>query len=293
MNRLSPPPIAYQREYFFESYQKQYGLTYLEDFPHLTAMGKRRLAIIKSLLPGGAANNAPLLDIGCAYGPFLAAARDEGFSPHGIDPSEDAIRYVTQNLNIPAIQGFFPDCTSLITNHYPLTTNPSSLITNHYPLTTNPSSLITNHYPLTTNPSSLITNHYSLFTIITLWFVIEHFRDCVPVLKEIRTLLKPGGILAFATPSFSGVSGRFSLKRFLERSPADHWTIWSPAVCKKALKNAGFRLKKTVNSGHHPERFPLLGKLVRSKKGPLYRLLLAVSVIFALGDTFEVYAVRN
>jgi 2-polyprenyl-3-methyl-5-hydroxy-6-metoxy-1,4-benzoquinol methylase/spore coat polysaccharide biosynthesis predicted glycosyltransferase SpsG len=261
MNRLNPPPISYQREYFFESYQKQYGLTYLEDFPHLTAMGKRRLAIIKSLLPDNI-TNAPLLDIGCAYGPFLAAAREEGFSPHGIDPAEDAVRYVTQTLNIPAVQGFFPNCSSLITNHYPLTTNPSSLITNHYPLP----------------------------TTITLWYVIEHFRDCVPVLAEIRKLLKPGGVLAFATPSFSGVSGRFSLKRFLEHSPADHWTIWSPAVCKKALQNAGFRVKKTVNSGHHPERFPLLGKLVESKKGPLYRLLLAVSTIFSLGDTFEVYA---
>jgi 2-polyprenyl-3-methyl-5-hydroxy-6-metoxy-1,4-benzoquinol methylase/spore coat polysaccharide biosynthesis predicted glycosyltransferase SpsG len=248
MNRLDPPPIEYQREYFFESYQKQYGLTYLEDFPNLTAMGKRRLTIIKSLLPDNTAANIPLLDIGCAYGPFLAAAQEEGFSPHGIDPSEDAIRYVTQNLNIPAVQGFFPD-----------------------------------NY-------SLFTLHYSLFTIISLWYVLEHFRDCVPVLAEIRKLLKPGGVLAFATPSFSGVSGRFSLKRFLEHSPADHWTIWSPSVCKKALKNAGFRLIRIVNSGHHPERFPLLGKFVQDKKGPLYWLLLAVSKIFSLGDTFEVYA---
>jgi 2-polyprenyl-3-methyl-5-hydroxy-6-metoxy-1,4-benzoquinol methylase/spore coat polysaccharide biosynthesis predicted glycosyltransferase SpsG len=246
MNRLNPPPITYQREYFFESYQKQYGLTYLEDFPHLTAMGKRRLAIIKSLLPDNTAANAQLLDIGCAYGPFLVAAREEGFSPQGIDPSEDAIRYVTQNLNIPALQGFFPHSSFLIP--------------------------------------------HSSFSCISLWYVIEHFRDCIPVLAEIRTLLKPGGILAFATPSFSGVSGRFSLKRFLEQSPADHWTIWSPTLCKKTLQNAGFQLIKIVTSGHHPERFPLLGKYAGNKKDRLYRLLLAVSKIFSLGDTFEVYA---
>jgi 2-polyprenyl-3-methyl-5-hydroxy-6-metoxy-1,4-benzoquinol methylase len=251
MNRLNPPPIEYQREYFFESYQKQYGKTYLEDFPNLTAMGKRRLAIIKSLLPDNTAANSQLLDIGCAYGPFLAAAQEEGFSPYGIDPSEDAIKYVTQTLNIPAVQGFFPDI----------------------------------HF-------SFLISHFS-FSIITLWYVIEHFRDCVPVLKEIRRLLKPSGVLAFATPSFSGVSGRFSLKRFLERSPADHWTIWSPAICKRALKNAGFQVKKIVNSGHHPERFPLLGKCAGNRKSPLYWLLLAVSKIFSLGDTFEVYAVKK
>jgi spore coat polysaccharide biosynthesis predicted glycosyltransferase SpsG len=53
MDRINPPPIEYDREYFFESYKKQYGKTYIEDFPHLTAMAKRRLAVIKSLLPGG------------------------------------------------------------------------------------------------------------------------------------------------------------------------------------------------------------------------------------------------
>ncbi|MCL1931675.1 MAG: hypothetical protein FWF55_07655, partial [Treponema sp.] len=101
------------------------------------------------------------------------------------------------------------------------------------------------------------------------------------------------GVLAFATPSFTGISGRASLKKFLERSPADHWTIWSPAVAKKVLKTAGFTVKKVVNSGHHPERFPLLGKYARSGKSPLYGLLLAISKIFSLGDTFEVYAVRR
>jgi len=260
MNRINPPPIAYTKEYFFEQYQQQYGKTYIEDFPHLKAMGKRRLVVIKKMGTGESSpdNATPstsnphspsLLDIGCAYGPFLAAAQEEGFSPCGIDPAEDAIRYVTQTLGIPATQGFFPDSSFLIP--------------------------------------------HSSFSVITLWYVIEHFRDCVPVLAEIRKLLKPGGILAFATPSFSGISGRVSLKRFLERSPADHWTIWSPAVCAKALKMAGFTVKKTINSGHHPERFPLLGTFARSRKSPLYGLLLVISRIFSLGDTFEVYAVRD
>jgi hypothetical protein len=100
-------------------------------------------------------------------------------------------------------------------------------------------------------------------------------------------------VLAFATPSFSGVSGRTSLARFLERSPQDHWTVWSPSTCKRAMKTAGFTVKKNIVCGHHPERFPLVGKLVREKKGPLYGLLLAVSKIFALGDTFEVIVCRN
>jgi len=255
MDRLSPPPIEYSKEYFFESYKKQYGKTYLEDFDKIKNAGKNRLKQIIKIYSQGEA--AALLDIGCAYGPFLAAAKEEGFSPLGIDPAEDAVRYVQEKLNIPAIQGFFPIAEGSFSNS-------------------------------------------QFFDVITLWFVIEHFRDCATVLAEIKRVLKPGGILAFSTPSFSGISargmdcgGRKSLNNFLSASPADHYTVWSPKMCKKALSLAGFKVKKTVSTGHHPERFPLLGKLAKTKKSPVYWLLLAISKIFSLGDTFEVYAQVN
>jgi hypothetical protein len=120
--------------------------------------------------------------------------------------------------------------------------------------------------------------------------VIEHFTDCRAVFAKIKEILKPGGILAFSTPSFSGISGTSSLNNFLEKSPGDHYTIWSPKMCKKALALSGFKVKKIVISGHHPERFPLFGKFAKSKKGAMFRLLLAISKLFGLGDTFEVYA---
>jgi 2-polyprenyl-3-methyl-5-hydroxy-6-metoxy-1,4-benzoquinol methylase/spore coat polysaccharide biosynthesis predicted glycosyltransferase SpsG len=271
MNRIKPVPIEYDREYFFEQYQKQYGKTYIEDFPNLTAMAKRRLALIRKLgirneelgiesKEQGATPHS-LLDIGCAYGAFLAAAREEGFSPQGIDPAEDAVRYVTQTLGISAVQGYFPLTPEFEHKQTSVSGNYSSFLIPH-----------------------------SSFEVITLWYVIEHFRDCVPALAEIKKLLKPGGVLAFATPSFTGISGRGSLKRFLEHSPQDHWTIWSPAVCGKALGKAGFKVKKIVSSGHHPERFPLMGRFAHNKNSLLYRLLLATSKIFGLGDTIEVYA---
>ncbi|MDR2942518.1 MAG: class I SAM-dependent methyltransferase [Treponema sp.] len=252
MDRTCPPPIEYAKEYFFESYKKQYGKTYLEDFPNLVAVAKRRLKIISRIASRGSAEGAKaqrdvLLDIGCAYGPFLVAAKEKGFVPMGIDPAQDAVCYVQETLGISAVQGFFPDC------------------------------------PL---PTPQFCN------VITLWYVIEHFRNCAQVLAEIKKLLKPGGILAFSTPSFSGVSGRKSLRKFLENSPADHYTVWSPKMCKKALAFSGFKLKKTVISGHHPERFPFLGKFAKSKKSPLHWLLLAAGKVFGLGDTFEVYAIR-
>jgi 2-polyprenyl-3-methyl-5-hydroxy-6-metoxy-1,4-benzoquinol methylase len=247
MDRLTPPPIEYEKDYFFGMYKKQYGKTYLEDFPNLMETGRRRLAHIKHLLNG---SNAALLDIGCAYGPFLAAARAEGFSPEGLEPAEDAARYVKEELGIPCSHGFFPQALKA-------------------------------------------GDQKPAFGAITLWYVIEHFVDPGTVLDEIHSRLKPGGVLAFSTPSFSGISGRASLANFLKNSPPDHWTIWSPQTCRAFLKKHGFSLKKIVVTGHHPERFPFLGRFCAKRKGPLYSLLLLISRAFSLGDTFEAYGVKT
>jgi SAM-dependent methyltransferase len=252
MKRLTPPPIEYETDYFFGQYKKQYGKTYLEDFPNLVASGRRRLAHIKALLK----TTAPaLLDIGCAYGPFLAAARDEGFAPAGLEPAHDAARYVRETLGIPCVHGFFPDGLPV-----------QGLYVRGLP--------------------------GSPYDAVTLWYVIEHFREPGPVLQAIHRILKPGGVLAFSTPSFSGDSGRKSMVSFLKNSPPDHRTVWSPQTCASYLKKYGFKVKKIVVTGHHPERFPFIGPRLRGK-GPLYRFFLALSKIFRLGDTFEVYAVRN
>jgi 2-polyprenyl-3-methyl-5-hydroxy-6-metoxy-1,4-benzoquinol methylase len=248
MNRLTPQPIEYERDYFFDFYKKQYGKTYIDDFPNLMAAGRRRLAVIARI---PAQDSKKLLDIGCAYGPFLAAAREAGFSPIGIDPAEDAVAYIREKLRLEAYQGFFPE----------------------------------------TRLPELLTD--SRFDLVSLWFVIEHFRDPGKVLSEIKRILKKGGVLAFSTPSFSGISGRKNAVSFLKQSPADHRTIWSPAFAAKFLKSIGFTVKQIVITGHHPERFPLIGRFLDKKRGPLYAVCTGISRVFSLGDTFEIYAVKD
>jgi SAM-dependent methyltransferase len=251
MTRLTPPPVEYETDYFFGFYKAQYGKTYLEDFPNLLAVGQRRLKHIKTLLPPSPAGSVPrLLDIGCAYGPFLAVARDQGFAPLGIDPARDAVEYVRNELGIPASRGFFPAALSTL--------------------------------PPETNPGQ------SPFQVITLWYVIEHFENPGAILEEINRLLEPGGILAFSTPSYTGISGRLSLSTFLKKSPPDHWTVWSPRTARRVLSRRGFTVKKILVTGHHPERFP------RGFQHPGIRWILPLlSRVFHLGDTFEVYAVKN
>jgi 2-polyprenyl-3-methyl-5-hydroxy-6-metoxy-1,4-benzoquinol methylase len=255
LERNEPPPIEYAADYFFDSYKKQYGKTYIEDFPNLKKIGKIRLRRIRRILlkNGGASRASPdrLLDIGCAFGPFLAAAREAGFDPSGIDPSEEAVTYVRDKLHISVSRGFFPDhaCGEL--------------------------------------------RDGGNFAAVTLWYVIEHLRNPREALVEIHRLLKPGGVLAYSTPSFSGISGRKSPVEFLRASPGDHWTVWDPRRLSRILERFGFEVRKTVITGHHPERFPMIGGLLKGKWGPLYLLCHGVSRILGWGDTFEVYAVKR
>jgi SAM-dependent methyltransferase len=188
-----------------------------------------------------------LLDIGCAYGAFLAAARDAGFVPHGIDISSDAARYASETLGL-----FVQTC----------------------------------NFPLDDLPSD------APYNVITLWYVIEHFTDVKAVLLKIKNSLLQGGVLAFSTPSASGISARKSMRQFLKNSPADHRIILHPRLMRRLLYCYGFETKKIVISGHHPERFPLIGKYLKNKFSVIYKLCMAASRIFHLGDTFEVYAVK-
>jgi SAM-dependent methyltransferase len=209
------------------------------------------LAQSKQEKENAASERRRVLDIGCAYGPFLVAAQDEQLLPIGIDPAADAVRYVQEELKISAYQGFFPDT------------------------------------PL---PGVLEDER---FDVISLWYVIEHFERPDAVLKEIHRLLKPGGVLAFSSPSFSGISSRVSSKSFLEKSPQDHWTIWEPRCTGNMLKRFGFSLRKIVISGHHPERFPGIGRFLTRKHSIVYAFFFWISRVFRLGDTFEVYAVKE
>jgi 2-polyprenyl-3-methyl-5-hydroxy-6-metoxy-1,4-benzoquinol methylase len=255
LERAAPPSVEYGADYFSDSYRKQYGKTYLEDFPNLKKAALARLRRIRRILPqrGGPPRARPerLLDIGCAFGPFLAAAAEQGFEPAGIDPSAEAVAYVRDELRLPAARGFFPEAAR------------------------------GDSFP------------EQGFAAVTLWYVIEHFTGPGEALAEIRRLLRPGGVLAWSAPSFSGISARKSRAEFLRASPGDHWTVWDPRRVSRALGRFGFDLRKTVITGHHPERFPVIGGLLKNRRGAAYRLCLGISRALGWGDTFEVYAVKR
>lgn len=103
------PEMKYEKEYFYEEYKAQYGKTYLEDFDSIKRTSLRRIQEINGLVKLRGVNTPKILDIGCAYGPFLSAAQDNLWQPYGTDISRDAVDYVRKTLLLPAVVGAFPD----------------------------------------------------------------------------------------------------------------------------------------------------------------------------------------
>ena len=242
------PPVVYNNEYFFSEYKAQYGKTYLEDFSHIKNLSEGRLKIIKACLSHNGDSEPSLLDAGCAFGPFLQAAKEVGFSGFGIDVSVIAVEYVRKTLHIPA------DCSDF-----------AGFI-----------------------PENVFSR--ASFSVLTMWYVIEHFSSPGLILEKVNALLPPGGIFAFSTPNGRGASWRKSHRKFLESSPNDHFTVWNPRWARKILKKYGFTCRKIRSTGHHPERIWSAGL---KKRKIILGLLMAVSRLLRLGDTFEVYAEKT
>ena len=257
--------VQYEKNYFEGEYKNQYGRTYLEDFDSIKAQGVRRVQIIKKILgkkkfhtvKNSATPNtyyplpATLLDVGCAYGPFLSAASEAGFEPFGSDISVAAVDYVKKDLGFECVNASFLDFDS------------------------------EKEFGV------------SQFDALTMWFVIEHVRDLGGALKQANKFLKRGGVFAFSTPSASGVSARFSRRKFFEQSPRDHYSIWEIQRSKKILKRFGFKIKKIVSTGIHAERIPLFKKREIQKGTFLFSLAVILCKLFKLGDTYEVYCVKK
>ena len=245
MSYTTIPDKKYQKSYFFEDYKKQYGKTYQEDFESIKKQGLRRLDTIKFL--SGTLENKNVLDIGCAYGPFLSALAENKANPYGTDISEDAVTYVRNELHFPASCAAFPD------------------------------------FDVAENFG------FNQFDVITMWYVIEHFKNVDIVLRKINSILKKNGIFAFSTPSGEGISAKSDKDHFYQISPSDHYTVWEPTKVSTLLKNYGFEIVKIVSTGHHPERFPSVIKNKYTPDSIQWKMTEQMSKAKKLGDTVEIY----
>lgn len=125
------------------------------------------------------------------------------------------------------------------------------------------------------------------FDVISLWYVIEHFPAPAEVFKKIYSIQKKGGILAISTPNAIGISAKGNATQFFQRSPNDHYVVFSPYSLRKLCKKYGYSLLQIHNTGIHLDRFkeyfPTAFKYTPKKIIP------ALANFLHWGDTFEIY----
>ena len=248
----------YSASYFFEDYKKQYGKTYLEDFASIKSQGLRRCGII-----------------------------DELFWKHHLYSGRKSKTVFPSVFDVGCAYGpFLSAAHDAGWNVFGTDISENAV---EYVAETLQYKACKAAFPDIDTAKEFETEK---FDALTMWYVIEHFQNLVPVLKKVNSLVKKGGIFAFSTPSASGVSAKFKKEKFFEQSPVDHYSLWQPELCSSILRKFGFKVEKIVSTGQHPERFPYYEKHEYKTKGFMYRLLSFYSSAAALGDTFEIYCVK-
>jgi len=166
---------------------------------------KFRIKKINSIIPYAPApplGNKKLLDIGCSCGYFIDVALENGYDAYGIEFSEVAISYAKPLTQKRIIQG---DINTL----------------------------------KQTATMNLIED--TQFNIVTAFDIIEHTENPIEFLREIKTVLKPFGLLVLTTPD-TGHFLRYIMKGYWPMiQPTQHFILFSKKSIKLALEKAGYK----------------------------------------------------
>jgi SAM-dependent methyltransferase len=111
------------------------------------------------------------------------------------------------------------------------------------------------------------------FDVVTAIEVIEHTLDPVGVLRQMHSLLKPGGLLFLTTANAEPFSERLASWRYM--TPEVHISFFEPATLAMALERAGFQARFPGFGAGWPDmiRFKVLMSLHRKWTSPLESLV--------------------
>lgn len=78
------------------------------------------------------------------------------------------------------------------------------------------------------------------FDVITMWHALEHVHEPLPVLREARRLLAPGGKIVISVPNIDSLSYRWLGKHWFGLELPRHLTHFTPMSLPLILQRAGF-----------------------------------------------------
>lgn len=108
------PKCSYESSYLKPAINKIIAHKNIDEHSRENGLRTLRLANFSSLLQAikkSGKDSGKLLDVGCAHGWFLSAAKENGFDVLGIEPDEQVFNTTIQR-ELPIRQGFFPEILS-------------------------------------------------------------------------------------------------------------------------------------------------------------------------------------
>jgi len=124
-----------------------------------------------------------------------------------------------------------------------------------------------------------------LFDLVTLFDVLEHSPEPRALLKGVRSLLRPGGLLAVTTHNFSSPVRKLMGRLWSYLDPLEHLSYFSPVALKALLGASGFSITELRASGKFVSVDFLLGESEFSNpiffriSSPVIRALLPANLL--------------
>ena len=80
------------------------------------------------------------------------------------------------------------------------------------------------------------------FDTVTLWQVLEHIGEPLPLLRRVNNLLRPGGLLVASVPNIEGLSAVLTGDRWWGLDVPRHLVHYTPRTLRDAVRRAGLRV---------------------------------------------------
>ena len=124
------------------------------------------------------------------------------------------------------------------------------------------------------------------YDVIALWDVIEHVSNPAQILRRLRELMDPEGIIVMQTQNIDSLAARLMGRRWHHFKHVEHIHHFSPATMRRALAQSGFEATEltTRDAGKY-----VSGKFIRDRMRRFSRVLYYCLLPFGFLDRMNLY----